>query len=690
MYQIDEQLHAFSKALKRGKSIRCSPNGQWKVENRLISYLRRLLGLEERRKASLAKAFRTSLDSLEKIPVRFWGEKEKEIPQIVDFQCYIEISRLILQQLDPCISKRAVEEGNLLRRALVALLYRLEDANGGLSPVAVQQELFYSLCQAFQEWKQQHPLFPGSSLIQRGQVFLQETCRYPEFVHLLLSDKKLLAEFFIWAYRDSLPILPFIEFPATGRKIIKAALNGRIGCLGEHHLKVQKVSVEGEKVFEKILSLPFEGCDISILDEEKVIIFRGNYALTIEEIFRVFKNKRIEVGNLELMSEGIINWNCNHWGWWDDDRKQYRAIDLEQSEWWKQLPNLKVLTLKEARRMFGNHLHGNEWNFSLISTRLRKNLDVEDTHAYTNLAIPIGKGSYAIYPFGKYSFEFPPNLLSGLMKSGETKEATIAYPDANVYFTHRDPASYSFALTEGQAMRFIDSIKKDMLLSREGHLVYQITTENCAKWSHEKVEEIFGHDRFPNFFKMPFLRAEPHGFLAAMFAFVKRFPKRWQIPLTKLLHLPIGGYKGRWVAEKGQKVWKSLTHHTFWNDTVIYHPAMLHRQQELGIIGRYVYLGVTSLEMIIQKSYRYLYEQLQSFGLGLASMAQKGIALWRVIDAVATLGSRKAISLAECLELPFGFPSYYRPNYVVLSFAPVGLLNTKEENAREMVKIKSI
>lgn len=625
MVQIDDQLCSFSRALKQGKALQCTSEGRWKVENPLAGYFRQLLGLEERRKASLAKSFRKSLESLEKIPVRFLEEQREEVPQIVNFQRYIETSQLILQQIEACSSKKAIKERNLLKREFVALLYRLEGTNGGLSPTAVQQELFHSLLQAFKEWKSQQSLSHDSLLTHRNKLLVQEVCQYPEFVNILLSDEELLDEFFIWAHRDCLPVLLFIEFPGIQRKINKAALNGRIGRLGGHGLKVQKISVAGEEkgMMEKISSLPFEGRDISVLDDQRIVIFRGNYALTIEEIFNVFENKTVKVGDLEFMADGIINWNAHHWGWWNEDKKEYQIVDLEQPEWWKQLPKLEVLTLKEARQMFGNHLHGNEWNFSLISTRLRKNLDVEDTHAYTNLAIPLGQGSYTVYAFGKYSFEFPSNLVAGLMKSGETGEATISYPDENVYFTHRDRARYSFALTEEQAMRFIDSIKRDMQLSREGNFIYQITTENCAKWSQEKVEVIFGHDRFPNFFKIPFLDSEPHGLIAAMFAVVKLFPKKWQIPLTKLSHLPLGAYRGRWIIENGRKVWKSLTHHSFWNDTVVYHPAMLHRQQELGIIGRYVYLGVTSLETIVEKSYQHLHKQLQSFGLDLVFVTQK-------------------------------------------------------------------
>jgi hypothetical protein len=425
----------------------------------------------------------------------------------------------------------------------------------------------------------------------------------------------------VWAIRDGISILPFIAYPRIQKKIVLSGLNGRIGRMGGGSLKIQKVR-NGQHptgVLEKVLTLPFEGRQLSILDDRRIVLFRGNYALTIGEIFEAFKNKKYEPGNLEFMAEGIINWNDHFCGWWYEDAQRYQVIDLSQREWWKQLPLHEILTLKQARKKYGSYLDGRQWNCTTIATRLTSTLDPENSHAYTSVAIPLGDSSYAVYPFGKYAFQFPSTFLAAVKNLGETVDATVAYPDENVYYTHRQRARLSFALSEEQGKAYMESIKRDMVLSRQGNFVYQIESENCAKWTQNKIEEILGNSHVPNLFQIAYLDLEPQGFLALMFTIVKSLPARWQIPITTFLHLPLGAYKGRWIWEDGKRVWKSLTHHSFWQDTVLYHPAVLHRQQEQRIFGRYVASGIRFTRELVLESYYSLLNRLIIFGKFLTS-----------------------------------------------------------------------
>lgn len=587
MFNIRFNLPTFIRELKRETPLRVSFDGDFYVENFFQSFIRRLFNLNQRRFTEAASAFYHQLNSLESVPVQF---SETDV-QEVNFSLYVEAGQLLLDKMHPYQSRKAVRVRKQLERAVVALLYRLEGDNGGFNPVEPDVGLYHQLLHAASVWKLTQPIFPEKRLDADEKFQLLNVSRYPVFANLVLKQEDLAEELFLWVLRDRLDVRPFVEFPHQQWKINRYALNGRLSKLGGKDLAIQKVDCENG--FKKILTLPFEGKAVSILDENKSVLFRGNYGMTIREVFECFDYKRIEAGNLEYMADGIINWNAHHWGYWDADLKDYVRIDFDKDAWWKELPVLEHLNLQEARKMFGKHLTGKEWNLALISTRMSQDLDYENAHAFTSISAPQGDGSYIVYTLGKFTFTFPETLLQAFLNIGETAEATIAYPDENVFYTHRRKTRYSYAISEIEARRYFESVKKDMLLSKEGNFIYQIESENCAKWSYEKLTTVVGQKRVPEIFAMPFLESEPHGVIEKVFGVIKSLPLSWQIPVTTSIHFLLGGYKGRLIIEDGRAIWKSLTHHKFWDDTVIFHPSMLYKQQEEGNIGRFVCAGVT-------------------------------------------------------------------------------------------------
>ena len=625
MFNIDHNLHAFIYAVRQKKALTCTSEGLWNLESCFVSWIRHLFGFTEHREATLVRGFRKCLERLEKVPVRFMQNRVQVAPQVVDYQSYISAGEALLERTKGCVSRKAVQERTALMRSVVALRYRLEGVNGGLNPADPSQDLLDNLIQVTEDWKLSKPLFHTKTLSQSDRNILLEACQYPEFIKIILAEKSLLEEFLTWAIRDRISILPFITYPHTQKKIMQSGLNGRIGRMGGDSLKTQIIRNEQHPtgVLEKIVTLPFEGHEISILDDQRVVLFRGNYALTIGEIFELFKNKKYGPGNLEFMAEGIVNWNEHFWGWWDEDAQRYQTVDLSQEEWWKQLPIHEILTLKQVREKYGNHLDGRQWNFATIATRLTSTLDPENSHAYTSVAIPLGDSRYAIYPFGKYAFWFPPTFLEAMKNIAETVDATVAYPDENVYYTHRQRTRLSFALSEEQGKSYMESVKRDMNLSRQGNFVYQIESENCAKWAQGKMEEIVGHYRVPNLFQIAYLDLEPTGLLGFLYAMVKSLPSRWQISVTTFLHLPLGATKGKWIWENGKRVWKSLTHHSFWQDTITYHPGVLYNQQERGLLGRYVASGVRFTTELVRESYHSLQIRLVVFGRFMVSSLAK-------------------------------------------------------------------
>ncbi len=596
MYAIKHHLSTFIRELKKDSPLRVTSEGEFYVENGIQKLIRNIFQLKFSRLMDAAKVFTGILEDLESIPVRFSSGKNVECAQEVDFLLYIRAGELLVQKLICYFDKKSFDTRFKLERALIALRYRLEGVNGGLDADYPHQELFAQLVHAATVWKCTQQIYTEKRLSSQEIQQLREASRYPFFAKIILQDAELANAFFQWALRDRIAIRPFVEYPCQHFAINRSALNGRLARFGGSDLKIQKLQCAD--CYEKQLTLPIEGRPVNILDKEKQVVFRGDLVLSIGEIFSVFENKRVESGCLEYMADGIINWSAHRWGYWNAKKNQYEQIDFTKPKWWNQLPVLDHLSLKQVRKKFGNHLSGAEWNIALVSARVSQDLDFENSHAYVSLAVPQGDGSYIVYSMGKCTFVFPESFVKALFKVGETCEATIAYPDENVFYTHRRKTRFSYAVSAGEGERYFESVKRDMLLSNEGNFIYQIETENCAKWVYEKLIDAVGKHRVPDIYKMPFLKSEPHGILRKVFDFIHSLPVKWQIPVTTFIHLMLGACKGRFIIEKGKLVWKSLTFHSFWEDTVIFHPSMLYKQQEDGNLFRFVSAGVTLVDRI--------------------------------------------------------------------------------------------
>lgn len=593
MFNIKHHLPLFIKKFREESFIKISSNGDFESAHFLLRKLCHFFNFDSCFHVKAAEAFVYQLWELESVPILFSESSFQE----VDFLLYLEAGELLREKLLGVHHLKARRVRAKLDRGLIALRYRLEGCNGGCDPEDPDESLLCRLIHAASVWKEGQVVFRNKMLTVKDKNQLRDASRYPLFAELVLRDEEEAENFFTWALRDHIAVRPLIEFPRNQWKMNRYQLNGRLSRRGGFDLKVQKVLCE--EGFEKVLTLPFEGKPVNILDEAKCVLFRGNYALTIGEVFEIFDRKKIEAGNLEYMEDGIMNWNAHQCGYWDTALGDYQRIDLAKSEWWNELPVLDRLSLKKARHLFGSHLTGTEWNLSLISSRLHQDLNFEDAHGYLAISVPQNDGTYIVYTLGKFTFAFPGTLLQALLNIGETAEAAIAYPDENVFYTHRRKTYYSYAISEEDGKKFFESVKRDMMLSREGNLIYQIESENCAKWSYEKLVYSIGQHRVPEIYTMPFLHSEPHGFMSAIFKVIKSLPKPWQIPVTTFCHFLLGGYKGRMIIENGKAVWKSLRYHPFWNDTVIFHPSMLHKLQEEGKIGRFVSAGITCVNRAI-------------------------------------------------------------------------------------------
>lgn len=459
-----------------------------------------------------------------------------------------------------------------LQQRLVALKYRTEQ----IKPEAVEANNLEA--QAF-AWKESKKLFWNPALSPWDLKELKKTASYKAFLPLL-ENPPFREKFFEWTIRDRLPADVYIEFPAMAEKINKHLLNGRIGTLGGDKLKIQKW---GKK---KVVTLPFEGKEMNILDGRQKIHFRGGFTLTLDEIFKLFADKPRKFVDVEYFAHGIANWNAQHLGYFLPKQKRYETINIDQPEWWKQLPPLEIISQEEAKERYGSFVNGINWVVVAKASRQYLNLNYEKCHAYLEIAIPSSDGSYYIYDFGKFARYFPYGVVDNMRMFTITTPATIAYPDENIYHTARQHVGYAFELNHYQGLLLMEEIRQDIIHARAGNMVFQIEAENCGHWIQTHLEELLGKENVPNLFRAKLLKSDAQGFIGAYFKLVRMLPDIYQSRAMNIFHYPFGAWRGQYVVDRtGERVFKSLNRTSFWKDIIVYMPALLHEQFERGYIS---------------------------------------------------------------------------------------------------------
>lgn len=631
MFKVEASLDHLTQALDNNDPVCGTGKGYWYIEGILERAMRRIFGRTDQRWTSLAKSFCLALDDAEKkMPILFPTEKITNNPYLSTYHSYLIIAKKILNNM-PTTPDESVKESRVLKRRYVSLLYRLEGINGGLDTAEAKKEVLEKLVELASAWKQQQSILFDKVISERERRALAEAAQYPEFVKLLFQDADLKTDFMLWVIQDKNAAGPFIQYPALQQKIVDCNLNGRIGRTGGTALRIKK-EMQADGSLLKVLTLPFEGKELNILNEKLSFTFRGNYTLTIKEIFNIFKNKKNRIGNLEFLKGGITNWNNHRLGWWDADKQIYQTIDLSKTNWWSQLPIFEILTKQEAQHKYGWHLDGIRWNAAATASRGSPSLDFERSHAYLEIAIPLSDGKhYAIYDFGKFADEFPSSPFESLSMLCLNVHATIAYPDENIFYSHRQHAHHSFCMDPAEGIKLFSLIKKDILLSREKNFIYQIESENCAKWSQELLIEVLG-PRVPNLFKMPLLQTEPIGYIAKIFDLIKKLPEKLQTKVLTFLHLPFGAAKGTWIIENGKKVRKSLTTHEFWETAEVYLPAFLHKQKEVGALNVPVEAAAVYHAISRDRTFEQAYER-ENFSPTLSNLLNRFIETFKKVFA---------------------------------------------------------
>jgi len=362
---------------------------------------------------------------------------------------------------------------------------------------AVAQENFAYLKANLILWKERQfpPLEKGFSETEKRK--LEEACRYKGFVELLKKSPSIKQEFFRFLFRnlrahgeDSVSI--FAQFPHIAERLSQCFLDKRVGTIQNKGLILEKGEVK----------LLIGGKYVSLHNESQLITFEDGSQFTLKAILDAF-TKKDDTGEFEYYEKGILH-----------SLPRDMPLKLEDKDnWWKDIPTFRTLSKQQAEDKYGIRLKKGQPLVTFMGSRqTRKELNVDNTHAWIEILLPKEDGSYSLLPLGKVPYGHPNNMLSALFFIFTTNKAMIGV-DRDLFYTHREKTGFSVPLNQTQLKRCLEAIRQDMLDMRNGAQPFQIQGNNCGEWVQDIFEKTcydhhFFKDReIPKLYEMEILDA---------------------------------------------------------------------------------------------------------------------------------------------------------------------------------------
>lgn len=320
-------------------------------------------------------------------------------------------------------------------------------------------------------WKSNHIFSLGDTLTSVDLRNLEHAERYEEFIALIKdpNNKELRNIFFKWVLRDHGSVRNFVLLPELYEKINECGLSPR---LGKFKMKRQeRILLDGQKREEdKIFKIEDNVASLAYVNEndekqwvelcdEKHMLFNQEKAASVEHVFQQFFGKKNSIiGNFEVFEKGVHFWSTNKW------EKLGVKIDLDQEEWWKQLPVFESYTLEEAQKIASN-LDGRNWGIRVIGSCKSSKIEFADNHAYKVLLIPNENGGYNAYPIGTFAKKFPNGVLEKLAFLTNTVEGDLHYLDQNEYFNVRRREGTTFVMNTDQGREYMSLQRRKLRMS---------------------------------------------------------------------------------------------------------------------------------------------------------------------------------------------------------------------------------
>lgn len=611
MLPIKDHLPEFTQALTTGKTVTFSKNG-WRIEKGLK---RIFIKICRRRQATqkIAKAFNTFLDAQERISVCIssdLGLKQQEKDKHAEI---LKAAKAVKNRLKVSQSRKNQQLACELKRRVISLKYRIGAELGGIDPLTEAQIdplLKQKIAQEFLAWKNKQHIYKDKALTSQEITVCQDLCRYPKFACFMLSKPHLKEEVFKRVFRDHYGIPEFIEFYSIYRRMEECLLVGWIGRFGRSFFSIE-MQPEGTSQ-RKVVTMLMDGKKVDLLNEEGKVVFDAYLEKTVKSVLEAFKAKNDEAGDFAVFGEGgIRRFKCHHHDKFNPATKTYELIDVSEpnSCWWKDYPIFEKVSKEELVRRYphminaegivveaAQNLKEGMWMVIEKASTESDGLDLDASHGYLDIYIPQPNGEYLLLPFGKFAERFPKGLLGKLGFIVGTFKSKISFGDENHCYFRRQQAAVAYGAEEDKAKALMEWIRKSILVSREGNLVFQFPWENCAQWSYVGLKETFGKKKnggvIENNYKIPILTTTPsNSILKKLVKTTKASPRRMQPAMTKIILLCFGSFRKKTIMENGVPTVKSVTKSGFRKKQHIYLPGYLHHRIKQGTVSGVLSVG---------------------------------------------------------------------------------------------------
>lgn len=590
MPQITDSLKTFTENLHNNVPIICNPTGTWEVEGCLSRLVRKICHRDDARLNGIVRAFKNTLDSFESKPLLFTRDN-KVVKEQTDFiDSYFKAAQAVQDIFKNAPTLSPFKCLNSLARRIAALQYRLEAANGGLDPVHIDPALKQQLISAVLKWKGDQEFMHDKTLSEKDLAKIDETCRYPQFVHLLLQGSTLKDTFFNWSLRDNNRPSLFIQFPATCSRLNAANLAIRTGRFGQDTLQIKKIPHSTpEGVSEKVLTMPFFNGKtvehISILDGSREVTLNEGWRLSINKVFDLFTEKSTRPSDLDFFgNKGVVNWHSRVLGTWNPSTQSYNLVDLSNPDWIKNLMPAEILSKDDLEKRYDVKLMKGDCLAVARANREKITPVLEGRHTFLEVILPNDDGSYSMYPFSKYATDFPITVLEQLTFLLATVRAKIAYPDENIFYSDRQHAAYPIKLDADGKQQLLNTLQRDMIKARDGNLIFQFRRENCAFWVQSTLDSV-DTIKTPRLFKSFMVECQANNpVLNVFFKGIRLLPTTWQPKIFNATDWLLGGSRGVTIIENDQKVFRSFLQTPDHEKPLVFQPGSLHKHIEDGTV----------------------------------------------------------------------------------------------------------
>ncbi len=376
-----------------------------------------------------------------------------------------------------------------------------------------QHPEFEKNCKRVTNWLKtwQKRQFPNIDFLplEGTQQKIEALSRFHSFVKDMKKNPLLKNQFFDSAfknisYKNIDAVYTEILAPSTRKELAKTYMDKRMWYYNQpNDLKLRSYTILNKPIYS--ISIPINGQDAQITDLKHIIEVAPGENKTVSEFFKYLKKQNEGIIPYEYIKDkGICKLDIS-----------LENADLDKETWWKDIPDIEVLSRDEISEKFGITLSQSMRSFMAVcATREHKPLHDEtvgeidnaiNNHAFMIVALPREDGKFNITYLGKWAKSFPVGILETIKHIFTTHIAKLTLIDFNRSMNNRERIINPIPLNNERFDRFMQLLARDFKLSREGKLIFQGQGDNCAGWVQRILNDLYSEIEVPQVFDRPFI-----------------------------------------------------------------------------------------------------------------------------------------------------------------------------------------